>query len=161
VCVSNPLLIQLRGLKQCAQPTGSNGRDPSDKMDGPCDATTPCQDNTTVCEPLTKQRMHQYGGPKACVPARRASARPPHSAPRKSGAASPQSTPAPSVSFSTAAKLVLFSALAFLRPARSLVKPPSTNVRLECHVGGACATGTTLDPDVNECVTVGDWRAAP
>ena len=38
-------------------------------MNGPCDATKPCQDNTTGCEPLTKQCVHQYRGVVACVPA--------------------------------------------------------------------------------------------
>ena len=47
------------GKKQCVTPTGSNGRNPTGKVNAPCDhacdATTPCQDSTTVCEPLTKQ----------------------------------------------------------------------------------------------------------
>ena len=142
------------GAKQCVGPTGSNGRDPTGKVNGPCDATTaPCQDNTTVCDPLTKQCVRATA--TVCVPA---SVCPTTSycSPKINRCLTPVNPGTFGESRSTVALL-----RTRLSPPRLRVNPPFTNVRLECHVGAACATGTISAPDVNECVTVGDWCDAP
>lgn len=137
----------------CVYPTGSNGRDPSGKVNGPCDATTPCQDNTTVCDPLTKQCVRATA--TVCVPA---SVCPTTSycSPKINRCLTPVNPGTFGESRSTVALL-----RTRLSPPRLRVNPPFTNVRLECHVGATCATGTIRAPDVNECVTVGDWCDAP